>query len=201
MEKKAIILSNGAVKEMTYEEVLVQFNNMMHQHANHIIAKTVFNKPEKEDVMQELRLQAWEAFNRYDGEHAFSTYLYYRMRHGVHRATGKAYAKKRTNIHGTVSMSEATSSNDGVDNDFESLLGECDGDINSVEFNDLLTKLDKTLNEREKIILQTLIDKDDFSVRDLGDALGMSRQGANKNVAKFREKIGNYLISTGYVEN
>jgi RNA polymerase sigma factor (sigma-70 family) len=197
--KKAIILSNGEVREMSFEEVLAQFNNMLHKSANDTISKIVFNKPEKDDIMQELRFQTWEAFNRYDGKHAFSTYLTYRIQHGVHRSTNKMYAKKRTNENGTTSLNKIISG-EGPDRELEGLLGEEDRDINSVEFREFITDLEKKLNSCEKIMLKTLMDKNDFSVRDLGDELGVSRQAANNKIRKFREKMANLLTATGYVE-
>lgn len=198
MTKKDIKFKGGVIKQMTFEEVLKQFDDMMHSFANEALEKIVYNKPEREEIMQELRLQTWVAYEKYNGKHAFSTYLHYRLQHGIGKATSKLYAKKRTNKKGITSLNEIIS---GAENDteLEDLLGEDDFNIDSLEFIEFVAELEKQLDPCEIKILRVLMDKNDYSVQNLADELGMSRQGANKKVNKFKEKMANILIETGYI--
>lgn len=194
---KTIILSEGKKKEMTFEEVLEQFDDMLHKYANDSIQKVVFNKPEKDDVMQELRVQTWEAYKRYNGDNAFSTYLVYRLKLGVGNATTKMYAQKRTNTHGSISLNELFSESD--DFEFGGLLGEEDYNIQSLAFRDFVNYLEKILNPLEKKMLYLLTNKHEYSVSDLAVELGISRQAVNKKVVRFREKLEKIMKQTGYV--
>lgn len=198
MTKKKIILSEGEVRYMTFEEVLIQFEPMINSYARRAVNKIVFNKPELEEMKQELYIQAWEAYRRYDEVHAFSTYLVPRLKHGEHKATQKLYTKKRTNTSGTISLNEVVYGDEN-EQEFEGLLGEEDAELESLQFKELLIKLDNILEPSEKLILYCMINKDEFSVRDLGDKLGISRQGANKKYNKFKQKIAGILIDLGYV--
>ena len=195
--KKEIILSGGVVKEMTFEEVLVEFEAMIHQKANETLSKIIYNKPEKEDLVQELKLQTWEAFQRYDGSNQFSTYLFYRLKLGVNNTCNGMLAQKRQN-NGLISLNKELDS-DG-EGSIESLLGEEDEDLVSVEFREFLKYLSEMLSDDEKKILMFFIDKKDRTVADLAREWGVSRVAANNRVRKFREKLGQLLLSTNYVE-
>jgi RNA polymerase sigma factor (sigma-70 family) len=196
---KAIILSNGVVKNMTYEEVLKQFDQMLNRFVTQAIEKIVYNKPEFEEIKQELRIQTWEAYRRYDGKHAFSTYLVPRLQHGVYRATQKMYAKKRTYKGKMTQLDESLDTKDGTKMTISELIGDEDQDMMSLPFKELMIYLEKTLDYSEQVMLKSLLDKNDFSIQDLADELGMSRQGANKKYNKFRSKMANLLRELGYV--
>lgn len=196
---KAIILSNGVVRIMTYEEVLKQFDRMINRFTNQAIEKIIYNKPEFEEIKQELRIQTWEAYRRYNGINAFSTYLVPRLQHGVYRATQKMYAKKRTYKGKMQQLDEELDGKDGNKMTVAELIGDEDQDMISLPFKELMMFLEKTLEPSEKVILKSLLDKNDFSIQDLADTLGMSRQGANKKYNKFRSKMANLLRELGYV--
>ncbi|HLO11509.1 MAG TPA: sigma-70 family RNA polymerase sigma factor [Pseudoneobacillus sp.] len=196
--KKAILFKDGEIKHMTFEEVLDQFERMINRFATQALDKIVFNKPDREEIIQELQLQTWEAYRRYNGENAFSTYLYYRLQHGIHRSTMKLYAQKRTNKKGVESLNKLLGSeSDGEE--LENILGEDDFELVSYEFREFMSHLDKILDPCEKKILRVLMDKGDTSVQDLAAQLGISRQGANKKVNKFREKLEKIMLETGFV--
>lgn len=195
---KAIILNDGIVKNMTYEEIVEQFHPMIKGYARRCVEKFVFNAPEYEEVLQELYIQTWIAYERYNGINAFSTYLVPRLKHGTHKATQKLYAKKRTNLKGSISINEIIGGGDDAEQEFEALLGAEDLELESTSFRELMFKLEKILDPCEKLMLKVMLDKDDFSIRDLGDKLGMSRQGANKKYNKFKDKMAVILRETGY---
>lgn len=200
MTKKLIKFTSGD-KEMTYEEVLKQFEPMLNKFANYSINQIEYNKPEKEEMMQELRLRAWQAYCRYNGNYKFSTYLHYYLLNACSRVTTKLYAKKRTNINGSVSFQDTVGGSNESDDNYDEIIGEDDERISSLEFQSFYGLLLEILNDEEKLILHVLMDKKDFSVRDLADELGVTRQGAYKKVNKLKEKIGHMLITSGYVEN
>jgi RNA polymerase sigma factor (sigma-70 family) len=195
---KAIILSNGVVKNMTFEEVLKQFEKMINGFAYQALNSFVYNGPEKDELIQELHIQVWEAYRRYNGKNAFSTYLHPRLQHGVTRATQKIFAKKRQAAKGITSLNTMIGSEEG-ESELEHLLGEEDYELTSVEFRDFMNHLEKTLDSCEKLMLKSLLDKNDFSIQNLADTLGMSRQGANKKYNKFKEKMANMMEEVGYV--
>lgn len=199
--KKQVILSNGVVKEMTYEEVLKQFNPMMNRFANSAIDKVVYNKPEKEELLQEMRIQAWTAFKRYDEIHAFSTCLVPRLQHAIHKSTSKMYAQKRKKTGFEHSIDEVLSSEDGEGGGFAygSILGEEDAEMSSLDFREFISGLENKLTDAEKKMIRVLIEKEDgYSVQDFADDEGISRQGANKRLTKFKEKMEYLLLSSGY---
>lgn len=199
MTTKTIKLSNGVVKQMTFEEVLEQFDGMINRFANEALEKIVFNKPEREELLQELCIQVWEAYKRYDGKHAFSTYLHFRLQHGVHRVTMKLYAQKRTNERGVISLNKMIGSGDDSEQELETLFGEEDFEITSLAFREFMVELEKKLDPCEKKMLKVLIDRNNYSVQDFANELGISRQGANKKVNKFKKKMADLMIESGFV--
>lgn len=202
--KKAIILSNGVVKEMTFEQVLDQFKPMMNKWAYSALNKIVYSssKPDKEELLQEMRIQAWTAFQRYDEIHAFSTILVPRLQHAIHVSTNKMYAQKRTRKghQFELTMDEVMSGDNGEGGgSLAGLLGEEDEGLVSLEFREFIEGLEKRLDDVEKKMVRVLIEKEDgYSVQDFANEEGISRQGANKKLNKFKEKMEMILLSTGY---
>lgn len=199
MTTKAIKLSNGVIKQMSFEEVLEQFDGMVNRFANKALEKIIYNKPEREELIQELCIQVWEAYKRYDGKHAFSTYLHFRLQHGIHRVTMKLYAQKRKNERGVISLNKMIGGDDDSEQELETLLGENDSEITSLSFREFMTELEKKLDPCEKKMLKVLLDRNEYSVQDLAYELGISRQGANKKVNKFKKKMANLMIESGFI--
>ena len=194
--KKNVILSGGEVRLMSFEEVLVQFKDMINRTANETLNKILYNKPEREDLMQELRLQVWEAYERYDEKHAFSTYLTYRLQLGVNKHTMGNYAKKRQN-NGVTSLNAELS--DEGESSLESVLGHEDEEMVSLEFREFVQYLEKILSPNELMMLSCIINKKEFSVADLAVEWGVSRVMANRRVKQFKERLAGIMRGTGYV--
>lgn len=198
---KNIILSNGISKQMTFEEVLKQFNPMLHGVANRAIDKIVYNKPEKEEIMQELRVQVWIAYDRYNGVNAFSTYLVPRLKHGIHKATQKLYAQKRINTKGSISLNETVNEFGEAEGELQAIVGEEDFEIVSLEFRELMKRFNDELDPCEKMMLRVLLEREDgYSVQDFADDMKMSRMGANKKINKFKIKVEKIIIDSDFVE-
>lgn len=196
--KKNIILTGGVIKSMDFEEVLKQFKDMINRAANETLGKIIYNKPEREDLIQELNLQCWEAFERYDEQHAFSTYLHYRLQLGVNKYTMGNYAKKRQN-NGLTSLNETIKGEGGKEVEISDRIGEVDEEIVSLEFREFLIYLEKVLSGDELMILTSLMNKKDFSVADLAIEWGISRVAANNRVRKFKERMAGIMRGTGFV--
>lgn len=197
MTSKIVILGDGTEKEMTFEQILKQFRPMIIKFAKNCVNKSLYNAPDLDDVIQELYIQAWEAWERYDEKHAFSTYLFHRLQHGVHRATQKMYASKRNNKAGVISLNQSLG--DESEQELENLLGDIDSDLESITFKHLIIQLHQQLEHEEKLMLKCMLNKDVYSIRDLADDLEISRQGANKKYNKFRKKLEKILQESGYI--
>lgn len=196
---KNIVLGNGEVRLMTFEETLSQFDNMIQKKANETMGKVNYNSGiERDDILQELRFQCWEAYKRYNGKNAFSTFLHFRLKLGASISIGN-FAEKRKN-NGILSLDFENSKNDDNENvSFEGMLGVEDLEFASVEFNDFVQYLEKILSNDEQLMLYSLLNKKEFSVQDLADEWGVSRTAANNRVRKFREKMVNILKDSNYL--
>jgi RNA polymerase sigma factor (sigma-70 family) len=197
-QRKNIVLAGGVVKAMNFEEVLNQFKDMINRAANETLGKIFYNKPEREDLIQELNLQCWEAYERYDEKHAFSTYLHYRLQLGVNKYTMGNYAKKRQN-NGISSLDEPLKGKNGQDMSLAEKIGEFDGEMLSFEFREFLVYLEKILSDDELMILTSMLNKKDFSVADLAIEWGVSRVTANNRFRKFKERLAGIMRGTGFV--
>lgn len=199
--KKEIRFAKGVVKEMTYEEVLTKFTPLMNKFANAKLNQMAYenhNKPEKDELLQELRLEVWEAYKRYDKTQAvFSTFLYYRLKLGLTRGTNKYYAQKRNNEAGEVSFSSTL--NGDTETTLESAVGEFDAGFGATEFGKFIMDLEKTLTDREKMYLQILMSDGSYTVQNMADEMGLTRQGVNKAFNKFKEKLEKILLEQNYV--
>ena len=66
IETKQIILSSKHKKEMTFEEVVEQFEPMLYKKVWDTNNRSLYNKVETEDFMQELMVELWKAYEQYD---------------------------------------------------------------------------------------------------------------------------------------
>ena len=107
---KQIKLSNGVTKIMTFEEVLNQFTPMIIKATNIAIGK-FGNNIEREDMIQEMKFEAWEAYEEYNGANAFSTFLHYKLMKVTGNEAQKITAQKRSSA-GTVSMNATVGDGD-----------------------------------------------------------------------------------------
>lgn len=203
LEKREIRFSDGEVKLMTYDEVLKQFSDMINKFAYEIVSNSIYNEIlEKDDVKQELLIGLWKAYLQYDvnAKTAFSTYLHHKLMGKRSTVVSKVTAKKRVNESGTLSMN-ASVLEDGGESELENSLGYEDDSIAAVEFSEFIKGVNQSLNKEDRLCLRVLMDKKSYSVNDLSEDLGMTRQGAAKKVNVFKEKMKNILVETGYLES
>lgn len=193
---KEILLSNGEVKAMTYEEVSKQFEPMIIKAMNDANNKFMYNAVEKEDFKQILDIEVWRAYEAYDIEqgNCFSTYLYFKLQKGVRNATYHRYAQKN---QGTVISANAPIGDDELK--LEDMFSTDDTSTDNIFFNELATIIKENVSEEEEEILKCLLNKKDFPVVEYAAKHNMTRQAANQRVKKLQRKLRE-IISKEYLE-
>jgi len=193
---KTILFSDGASKEMTFEEVRKQFMPLIIKVMKQANNKFIYNQVEEEDFRQILEIELWRGYEQYDPstKNCFTTYLYPKLKKGVRNATYHRYALKNQGT--TISM------NSGIGDDdlkLEDLLSTDDTSMDNIAFNELLDIIRKNVDEDEKDALRVLLDRKEFSVQDYANKYGITRQAANQRVVKLRKKLQK-VISEQYLE-
>lgn len=189
-ESRLIILGDGAQVYMTFEQVLEQFGRLIEKWAHKTINCLVYNKPEFEDVMQQMYVGAWKAFCRYDPQvGAFSTYLVQWMKSVSSSIIDPLFVQKRTN-NGVVSLNKQLGE-DG--SELEKFFGKEDLDVDDFEFSDMMSGIIKQLSDVEKVYLKYFLDPESNSSTIIGNELGVSRQAAHKGIMKFKTKLQDLL--------
>lgn len=193
--KKTIILSNGVKKEMTYEEVVKQFTPMMNRYTNSAIL-TFGDKVVKEDMLQEMLIETWRAYEIYDGKHAFSTILVPKLKKVTANSAKKITAKKRKS-NGVLSMSATIG--DTEDLTLEDMFAEEDFTAEKMIASEMMAAILPHLNEREKIEILCILYPLEFTSTDLAKKLGIVRQAAHQRVVKLKKKLQTILIENHFV--
>lgn len=194
--KKTIILSNGVKKEMTYEEVLKQFNRMINRTVNIAMEKFHNYNLEREDLLQEMKLEAWNAFNEYNEENAFSTILTYKLKKVTGNKAQEITRKKRTSF-GVVSTSAAVS-DESEDLTLENMFPEYDYTAENMIHGEMMKLIKNSLNEREKEELLCILYPIEYPAAKLATARGITRQACNQRVKKTRAKLQDLLVAHNY---
>ena len=189
---KRIILTNG-VKEMTFEEVLKQFTPMINRTANIFINK--FYNEDKEEIIQELEIATWKAYDTYNGEYAFSTHLTYQLKSVTGNKAQEITAEKRI-AQKALSMNATLSEGEG--STVENILAHEDYINENIVATEMMEIIMKNLNEREQLELNCLLYPREFSSTKLSEALGISRQAANQRVGKLKTKLQRLLIENNF---
>lgn len=183
--KKTIILSEGVKKEMTYEEVLKQFKSMINKHANMFLGKFTKEHMEREDILQELNVATWKAYQEYDGIHAFSTFLTFKLMKETSNAAQKITRKKREHFSSSMNSS---ASEDG-DLKLENLIPIEDFTSENMIAKEMMDLITENINEREQQELACILYPKEYSVSALADSRGITRQAAGQRVKKTRAKL------------
>lgn len=192
--KKTIILSQGAEKEMSFEEVEKQFTPMMNKAVNVHIMKFGDNV-DREDMLQEMRIEMWKAYEEYDGTHAFSTLLHYKLMKVTGNDSQKTTAKKRKSF-GVLSMNSTVG--DTEDLTLEDMFADEDYTCENMIASEMMGVINESLDEREKRELVCIIDPE-YTVTQLANEMGMSRQACRQRVNKTKEKLQNILTAKQFV--
>lgn len=186
-QAKEILLSDGRVLKMTFEEVYKKFAPMITKTIKKANSRFIFNQVEEDDFRQELNLELWRAYQSYDIStgNRFTTYLYYKLQKGVRNMTYSRYALKNQNngvysIHAPIGDDELK---------IEDMISIDDTSLDNIHFRELFDLIIKNITEEEKDILRVLLDRKEFSVVDYAKKYGITRQAANQRVVKLRKKL------------
>lgn len=191
---KNIILSEGVVKPMTFEEVLKQFTPMINKAANIAIGK-FGTSIEREDMIQEMKLETWKAYEDYNGEYAFSTFLHYKLMKVTGNEAQKITAKKRSGA-GVISMNATLSDDDEFS--MENFIAEEDYTNENMIAAEMMELIQKNLTEREKTELKCVLYPKEYTATQLSEELGISRQAAHQRVVKLKLKLQKLLVEKGF---
>lgn len=192
---KQIIFSNGEVKEMTFEEVRKRFYPTLRKEVRQTNNRFIYNKTEEEDFLQELEIELWRAYQDYDVSlnYCFSTYLYYKLKKGVKKATFHKYAQKNQH-NGMFSMSAPVGDDDLK---LEDMFSSDENTGDAIMFETLFDIVKEVVKPEEEELLQMLIDKKNYPVQVYADKYGITRQAANQRLIKFKNKL-QVAVSNNY---
>lgn len=191
---KRRILSNGVTKEMTFEEVLKQFTPMINKATNIAIGK-FGTTIEREDMIQEMHLETWKAYEEYNGQNAFSTFLHYKLMKVTGNEAQKITAQKRTSL-GVLSMNATLS--DGDDFTLEDLFVQEDYINENIIATEMLALIGTYITEREKSELKYVLYSKEYKSTHLSKALNISRQAAHLRIATLKSKLQRLLILNNF---
>ena len=186
--KKKIVLNNGRVLEMEFNEKFVQAFKPL---CVKVLKKYKNGNPITEDEFQELDILLYETFLKYDEKHCFTTLLFWEARGYGANKINTAKTKKR-DISGFqfISLDKSTSNNKG---DKESSYGEIieysninieEDFINNKNF---ISFLINNLNDFEKDLLQANLKNITF--KDICIKYEMKKTTVSNRNWKFKEKI------------
>ncbi|MCH4825182.1 sigma-70 family RNA polymerase sigma factor [Planococcus halocryophilus] len=196
MYTKKLSFSDGTSREMSFEDVLFQFKPLLKSVLRKTNNKFIFNKVEEEDFFQELSVELWKAYEKYDSSYEtfFSTYLYYRLQKGVRDATYSKFSKKNQGIE--ISMDTPLGNEDIK---FEDIFSTPDVSIDNLLGNDLIKIIQSNIEPHEEEMLRTLINRKHFSIKQYAEKYGITRQAANQRIVKLRNKLKK-LVKEQYFE-
>jgi len=184
--RKTIRFSDGNCYEMTFEEVFVEFTPLVTSMMRRANNKFYFNKVEEEDFLQELYLELWRAYEKYDyviGT-SFTTYLYFRLQKGIRDVTYSKFSKKNQSIE--ISLDAPFKNPDFTLEDFLSIP---DDSLNGILNSELESIILSAIDSGEEEMLQSLTNRKEFSVQQYADKHKITRQAANQRIIKFRNKL------------
>lgn len=191
MEKK-ILLSNGEILSLGFEDVLVKFDKMV-KDFSHKQYKIYANKPSclhmnREDFEQEVLVALWKAFENYNLESGacFSTFFNSTVKQHFSNFNRMANAEKLEVGAGTVSLQDADLSESG--DELADVVGTNDERFADIEYIDSLETMLNTMDEQEKTIFLNEVSQNK-TYEQLAEELGMSRQAIHYRLTKvYRPK-------------
>lgn len=125
---------------------------------------------EREDLVQEICLQLWRAFPRYDRERRFSTWMY---RVGLNTAISHARSRRLRETR-SIALSDAPSADLAVP------PGPGEEGLD-------LRRLVHSLGELDRALL--LLHLDDRSYREIGDVLGISESNVGTKLNRIKTRL------------
>lgn len=177
---KNILLGNGQVIEMDFEQVINQFNGLVIK-----VIKRYRGINYTEDDMQEGYMALWEAFTTYNETHCFSTHATWRLR--------KAFAKIVT--HETSPVRDKTGK-EFINMEFDLGDGHCVGDMledvtsnfeDSIMEKGFIEYIKNNLTEPEMDLLAYNLGY--VKIKDIAEKYSIGKSGVTNRNAKFKIKL------------
>lgn len=163
-------------KNATFEEVLEQNKGLLYKVVN-IYCK---DEEDKNDLLQEIKIQIWRSFDRYNGEYKHSTWIY-----RISLNVAISFIRRKT------ALKNRTVPIDGREIPAEdSENSEQDTKLSLLEkFIDELKELDKAL---------MLLQLDEKSHAEIADILGISTTNVSTKIARIKSKLKERFVEEGY---
>lgn len=178
---KKLIKVGNEVKEMSFKDVVKQYDNMLHSLSFKSNVGVGAYHMDEEDIYSELSLELWKCYNNYDVKKGicFSTLL-------------ETYAKNRIMDLGRRTknkkeyLSEIYSDDEGKECTIFDIIGNDDEYFNNT--NKLIDSIAKT--DKERRIVKLL--EEGYNKSEIIDTLGVSRSGFYKTFKKIQDRASKY---------
>lgn len=198
-KSKFVKVSEGRIVSMTFEQCRSFFKKMVYKEIM-VLNNKMYNTLDEEDLKQELDIELWRAFEKYDINRntCFSTFLYYRLKKGSSLVLKKLFAKKNDSngmIYSLEAENEDGFSLEDVQADRKTSFIE--SDVAALEMYKCLVDSCKT--EKEKELLEIIINKQS-KLNIYAERHGITPQAASRQVKVMRQRLRYILKSKNFIK-
>lgn len=195
--RKGIKVAEGKIIYMTFEECQKYFKKMVYGEIAKFKGK-VFNALEEEDLKQELDIELWRAYQKYDLElkTCFSTFLHFRLEKGTALVIKKVFAKKRDS-NGILHSMEAENE-EGLsmyDLQYDNSTSSIESDLCAKKMYDCMISYCK--NEKEKELLDIILFKQS-KLKYYAKRHDITPQAASRQVQVMRQRLQFILLKNNF---
>lgn len=163
-------------QSLRFEEMIEQNKGLLYK----VVNLYCQNEDDKGDLLQEIKIQLWRSFGRYNNEYKLSTWIY---RISLNVAIS-FFRKKSSQKNRTVSIE-----------DYE-IVAERTADREQDTKVLLLKGFIGELNELDKALM--LLYLDETSHTEIADVLGISATNVSTKIARIKVKLKERFIAEGY---
>jgi RNA polymerase sigma-70 factor (ECF subfamily) len=149
----------------TFHEIIEQHKGLLFN----VVRTYCENEEDRQDLIQEIRIQIWKSLPKYDANFAMTTWLY-----RISINVSISYYRKNSIIHQYAKAETLPTVTDAIPNDLQE------------KFN-LLEKFIAELNEMDKaLIMLYLEDKSHFEISEI---MGISISNVGTKMGRIKEKL------------
>jgi len=159
---------------MNEKEKNQQFQKLIEQHKGILlkVARTYCQQVEdRQDLIQEIRIQIWRSFDKYNDKYQISTWLY-RIAINVAISFYRKNEKRHENI---IPLNEQISE-----------IKENDSSVNEEQIKELMSFIYK-LNDLDKALMLLYLENKDHT--EIADILGISKSNVGTKIGRIKEKM------------
>lgn len=204
--KKIYIMEENkkVLKHMTYEEIHEMFIPLVERNVIDMNRNMFFNRYSEEDIRQEFFLQLWVAYDRYSAEtgNCFTTYLHHRMKRASDTILQPTKAKKREDHGKEISLNKEviTSGSEAADELQDLLIDGSDSVESTHDGKELLSLIENAImKDRDKELLELILDRKKNGVVDYAEAKGITPQAAHARIRTLKAHLQG-IIKSSYLE-